>query len=49
MEEIIYLKQPYLIYIPPFIAHKVYCQKGGTLLVLASYHETEKDEFKIEM
>jgi oxalate decarboxylase/phosphoglucose isomerase-like protein (cupin superfamily) len=48
-KEIIHLKRPWLLYVPNFIAHKVYSKDGGTLLVLASHHETEKDEFKIEM
>lgn len=47
--EKIILKRPYLLYIPSFVAHKVYSQKGGTLLVLASYFESEKDEFKFEI
>lgn len=49
IKEIVHLERPWLVYIPSLIGHKVYCQKGGTLLVLASYHETESDEFQIEM
>lgn len=47
--EKIYLKRSYLLYVPPLIAHKVYCKEGGSLLVLASYFESERDEFKFEM